>query len=140
MKGKSIDNYLRSIERDYANELDCILFYDLSDYTTDYLYELEKKCSTGQIIHRQVFKKLIWLGAISPIWLIIGIIALFTTSNLWLPKVVILFPISIVFFLVGLFKLYRQFGGIQKQEYIGRLIENEINLRNRSYPPIHTYY
>jgi hypothetical protein len=140
MKGKSIDNYLRSIERDYANELDCILFYDLSDYTTDYLYELEKKCSTRQIIYRQVFKKLIWLGAISPIWLIIGIIALFTTSNLWLPKVVILFPISIVFFLVGLFKLYRQFGGIQKQEYIGRLIENEINLRNRSYPPIHTYY
>ena len=139
MKDKSIDNYLRSLEREYSDELDCVLFYDLSDYTMDYLYELRDKCESRQILHRQVFKKLIWLGAISPLWLIIGILGIFVTDNSWLPKIIILFPISIVFFLFGLFKLHRQFGGMQKQEYIGRLIETEINRRNRSYPPIHTY-
>jgi hypothetical protein len=139
MKDKSIDNYLRSLEREYSDELDCVLFYDLSDYTTDYLCELRDKCKSRQILHRQVFKKLIWLGAISPLWLIVGIFGVFLTDISWLPKIVILFPISITFFLFGLFKLHRQFGGIQKQEYIGRLIETEINRRNKSYPSIHTY-
>lgn len=139
MKDKAIDNYLRSLEKEYADELDCILFYDLSDYTTTYLYELKDKCDIRKTLHRQGFKKLIWFAAISPLWLIIGVIAALATNNVWLPKIIILFPISIAFFLFGLFKLHRQFGGIQKQEYIGRLIETEINRRNRSYPPIHTY-
>lgn len=139
MKDKSIDNYLRSLEKEYSDELDCVLVYDLNDYSTNYLYELRDKCTSRQILHRQVFKKIIWLGAISPLWLIIGIVAALATNNIWLPKIIILFPISIALFLFGLFKLHRQFGGMQKKEYIGRLIETEINRRNRSYPPIHTY-
>jgi|AntRauTorckE5430_2_1112549.scaffolds.fasta_scaffold05272_3 hypothetical protein len=139
MNDKSIDNYLRSVEKEYSDELDCVLFYDLNDYTTGYLYELRDKCENRQVLHRQVFKKLIWLGAVSPLWLIIGMVAAFATNNIWLPKIILLFPISVAFFLFGLFKLHRQFGGMQKQEYIGRVIETEISRRNRSYPSIHTY-
>ncbi len=137
MTDKSIDNYLASLEREFADELDCILFYDLSDYTTDYLYELKQKASIRKILHQTIFKKLVWLGASSPIWLLIGIIATFTTDNIWLPKIALLFPVAIFLFIYGLFRLHQRLGGLQKQEYISRLIEIEINRRNRhSFPNV----
>lgn len=132
MKDKAIDKYLKNLEIEFSDELNCVLHFDLSEYSTQYLYELKAKSTHRKIVHRTIFKQLLLLAALSPIWLIIGIFAAYFTDSFWLPKVAFLFPLSVLIFVVALFRLHQKFGGIQKQSYIAQLIKAEIEKREKS--------
>ncbi len=132
MKDKAIDKYLAKLEAEFSDELNCVLHFDLSEYSTKYLYELHEKWNKQKIIHQNIFKQLLFLAALSPLWLIIGIGASYLTNNFWLPKLAFLFPISVLIFVICLFRVYQRFGGIQKQAYIGQLLKTEIEKRERS--------
>jgi len=132
MKDKAIDKYLTDLEAEFSDELNCVLHFDLSDYPTAYLYELQEKWNNRKVVHKTIFKQLFLLAALSPFWLIIGVASTYLTNNFWLPKVAFLFPISVLIFVICLFRVYKRFGGIQKQEYIGQLIKKEIEKRERS--------
>jgi hypothetical protein len=132
MKDKAIDKYLTNLEVEFSDELNSVLHFDLSEYPTQYLYELREKWKVRKVLHKTVFKQLLLLAALSPIWLVIGIFSSYYTDNFWLPKVAFLFPISVLIFVLSLFRVYKKFGGIQKQEYIGRLIKTEIENREKS--------
>lgn len=132
MKDKAIDKYLTNLEVEFSDELNSILHFDLSEYPTQYLYELREKWKVRKVLHKTVFKQLLLLAALSPVWLVIGIFSSYYTDNFWLPKVAFLFPISILLFVLSLFRVYKKFGSIQKQAYIGQLIKTEIEKREKS--------
>lgn len=72
MKDKAIDKYLKDLEVEFSDELNAILHFDLSEYPTQYLYELREKWKARKVVHKTIFKQLFFLAALSPLWPIIG--------------------------------------------------------------------
>ncbi len=131
MTDKSIDTLLTSIEKECADELDCVLFFDLEHYSTAYLHELRQKCEHRQVMLQNTFRQIFWIGATAPLWLGIAVYITFQFPEwrLLLLFTVSCFVVTLFLFVFGMYKLRSKFGGKHKQNYIVRLIETEINRR-----------
>ena len=128
-KHESLDNYLERLEREASNELHEFVVLHPSYYTTDHLLDLRRQWLNEMQLFRQMQQMNITIGACAPIWLMVGI--LFATLEMEILTVIAfcLFSVFLFTFLVASFVVKKKFKSKGYLEYIGDLLNDELQLR-----------
>ena len=128
-KHKSLDDYLKKLEKEAANELQEFLDLSPSYYSTEHLLELRRKWLGEMQLFLQMKKVNYLIGALTPFWLTMSIA--FYSFNIEILTVIAacLFVVFLLAFLTGLFFIKQRFKSRAYQEYIGNLLNNELQLR-----------
>ena len=128
-KHETLDDYLTRLELEAANELQEFVGLDPSYYSTDHLLDLRRQWLGEIQLFRQMKKMNIIIGACAPIWFVVGI--LFAVLEMQILTVVAfcLFSVFIFTFLVASFVVKKKFKSQGYLEYIGNLLNNELQLR-----------
>ncbi|MEM1121065.1 MAG: hypothetical protein AAGJ18_11505 [Bacteroidota bacterium] len=128
-KHESIDKYLERLERESTNELQELVRLDPSYYSTDHLLDLRRQWLGEMQLFQQMQKMNMIIGACSPFWFVVGI--LFATLKMQILTVIAfcLFSVFLFTFLVASFLVKSRFKGQGYLEYIGELLNDELQFR-----------
>jgi len=131
MKDQQIEALLEGLEKEHQNELDMVYQFELDYFSTPYLEEIHHKFIARCQFLRQIHRRMLIIGILSPIWLIIGIIGLFVLENTFVSMLILLFPLFMTVCIGGLLWLFVRYGGIKRQEDTVEIIRDEIRRRRR---------
>lgn len=125
MNDKQIDRLLNRLENECNNELQLIESFDLCYFETDYLEEIYANWKARRKILVTEYNRLLLLAALSPIWLIIGLIGTYFHITV-LSYFTYFFPISLAIFIYGMFRSYQEFGGLKHYDSLGDSVRQEL--------------
>lgn len=128
-KHESIEKYLERLEHEATNELQELVKLDPSYYSTDHLLDLRRQWLGEMQLFQQMQKMNIIIGACSPVWFVVGM--LFATLKMQILTVVAfcLFSVFLFTFLIATFLVKKKFKSRGYLEYIGELLNDELQLR-----------
>lgn len=120
---------INQIEQRHWDELNIVLEVNPAHLTIEYLKELKAKWEVQYAMVERMFRQLLRLVAISPIWFAIGLASVMLTEGFFLSYIIFLFPISVFIFVAGMLYISIRFGGKTRQKEIGRIINEELRRR-----------
>lgn len=131
MENSSLHKTLENIEKEAEQDFTLLLSTSPAFFSTAELLEMRGRVRERQDIFTRLQKTNLWFGAIAPSWLLAGFI--FGALG-WITLATgafLLFPISILFFLSGVFLLRTWLGTRGNLEHISLLIEMELGRRQQ---------
>jgi len=131
MEDQQIEALLENLEKEHKDELDMVYQFELDYFSTPYLEELHKKFLHRCRHLRQIHRRLVIIGILSPVWLVIGIIGIFVLENTIVSLLITLFPVFMTVCIIGLVWLFVRYGGLKRQEDTADIIRDEIRRRRR---------
>jgi len=131
MEDQHIEALLTELEKEHKDELDMVYQFELDYFSTIYLEEIHKKFLARCQFLRQIHRRLVIIGVLSPVWLVIGIIGIFVLENTIISLLILLFPLFMTVCIGGLVWLFVRYGGLKRQEDTAEIIRDEIRRRRR---------
>ena len=128
-KHETLDKYLERLEHEAANELQEFVELEPSFYSTDHLLDLRRQWLGEMQLFRQMQKMNLIIGGCSPVWFAVGI--LFANLEMQILTILsfCLFSVFLFTFLVASFVVKKKFKSRGYLEYIGNLLNDELQLR-----------
>ena len=106
MKDQHIEALLDELEKEHKDELEMVYQFELDYFSTTYLEEIHKKFLARCQFLRQIHRRLVIIGVLSPVWLVIGIIGIFVLENTFVSLLILLFPLFMTVCIGGLVWLF----------------------------------
>lgn len=124
-----LESQLNRIASAPPDPLSTVLDTDPSTYATSELLALYDQWQKQQKAIKTMYKQLFQLVAIAPLWFVIGYLAARFQWGYGVGQLVLLFPISVVGFLLGLLYLYLRYGSDTQRQTIGDRLNDELQWR-----------
>ncbi len=128
-KHESLDHYLKKLEKEATNELQEFLDLSPSYYSTDHLLELRQRWLKEMQLFLQVKKLNLLIGGLAFFWLGVGFLFYFFDRRILALIASCFFVVFLFTFLIASFIAKRRFKSRAYQEYIGNLLNDELQLR-----------
>ena len=128
----SMEQTIAALEKKGKDELGLLFEVGPEYFTTADLIRLLGQWEIKTQLFQTLHKTLIWIGASSPAWLILGVLFHFIGLPYLASFALVLFPVSAISFVIGLIWMNSYFKSKGYLEHTEALIKGELRRRERS--------
>jgi hypothetical protein len=131
MPDRSLKGILELFERQAEDELNLLSDTGPEFFTTPHLLRLRGQWEVKNTLF-QFFQQITMLVvAVSPIWIVLALLLLWLKWLILALAIALLFPLSFVFYFLGLWFMQKVFRGRGHLEVVGRVIGEELERRRK---------
>jgi hypothetical protein len=131
MYDHKINTFLKQLEEQSEDDFDLLASVGSDYFSTADLLLLKGKWEERQQTFERLYKALLHVGASSPVWLLLGLGFSFLGIPVAATSLLMLAPIAFLAFIAGAFYLKRTYNSRGYLEYIGMIIDEELEKRKK---------
>ena len=131
MPDRSIKGILNLFEQQAQDELNLLSDTGPEFFSTPELIRLRGQWEVKSAFFYLFQKLCLQIVAISPVWIVLGVMGFWLKWTLLALVFVLLFPLSFLLYFVGLWWMQKVFRGRGHQDEVGRRIAEELKRRKR---------